>query len=158
MRRLRPPDYVTGAFGLLLLISLFAPWYEDTLGAGTTDGWRSLGLIDIWLLITALLAMAVPVVTAVKDAPALPVAMDVLTAWVAFISALLVGYRLLSIANADFENGRSWGIFLAAVAVAGTFGGAWRAMRKENAPGLRPPPEVRAMPAPPVNDPASPPR
>jgi hypothetical protein len=155
VRRLRIPDYVAGAFGLALLISLFCPWYKMV--DGTVDGWRSLKLIDIWLFITALMAIAIPVVTAAKDSPALPVAMDVITTWIAFVAFWLVLYRLLSVANSAFVTGRSWGLYLAFVAVIGTLAGAYWAMRTEDAPGMRPPPEVRAMPAPPVHDPATPP-
>jgi len=153
--RLRLPDYLAGLSGVLLFASLFAPWY--TVDDGTVDGWRSLGLIDLWLGLTALLAIAVPVVTATRDAPALPVAVDVLTTWAASLAAVLVLFRLLFVAGGEAVTGRSWGVVVAAVAVAGTLAGAYWAMRKQDAPGLRPPPEVRAMPTPPERDPALPP-
>jgi hypothetical protein len=155
VRRLRVPDYVVGAFGFLLLCSLFSPWYE--LVDGTVDGWRSLKLIDIWLLITALLAISIPFITAARDTPAVPLAMTVLTWFAAILAILMVLYRVLSEANAAFVTGRSWGLAVAALGAVGTFAGAHWALRTEDAPGLRPPPEVRAMPAPPVRDPATPP-
>jgi hypothetical protein len=155
MRRVRTPDYVTGLFGFLLLCALFAPWY--TLVDGTVDGWRSLKLIDIWLLITALLAMSVPLVTAARDTPAVPLTMTVLTWFAGIISTLLVLYRIISEANDAFVTGRSWGLALAAVAAVGTFLADHWALRTEDAPGLRPPPEIRAMPTPPERDPATPP-
>jgi hypothetical protein len=155
LKRLRPPDYAAGLFGLLLLSSLFAPWY--TITDGTSDGWRSLGLIDIWLLITALLAMLIPLVTAAKDAPAVPIALNVVTAWIAFFAFWLTLYRVISIANDQFATGREWGLWFALISVIGTFASVWWAMRTEDAPALRPPPPVRAMPVPPVEDPATPP-
>jgi hypothetical protein len=151
----RTPDYVAGLFGFLLLSSLFAPWYS--LSDGTSDGWRSLGFIDIWLLITAILAMLIPLVTAAKDAPAVPIALDVVTTWVSFVAVLLTLFRVLNVANDPITTGRSWGLWFALISVIGTFAGTWWAMRTEDAPGLRPPPEVRAMPVPPVQDPATPP-
>jgi cation transport ATPase len=157
VKRLRTPDYATGLAGLVLLSSIFAPWY--TLADGTYDGWRSTARIDIWLLITALLAIAVPLVTAAKDTPALPVAMDVLTWWAAIVAILLALYRMLVVASPSGEHadGRSWGIFLAFAAALATFLAAHWALRTETAPGLRPGPEVRAMPTPPVTDPLTPP-
>jgi hypothetical protein len=157
VKRLRTADYAVGIFGLLLLSSLFAPWYD--MADGTSDGWRSLKLIDFWLLITALLAMAIPLVTAAKDAPAVPIAMNVITTWVAFVATILVLFRVASTADPAGvpADGRAWGLWLALVSVIGTFASVWWALRNEDAPGLRPPPEVRAMPVPPVNDPATPP-
>jgi hypothetical protein len=155
MKRLRTPDYATGLAGLVLLSAIFAPWYK--IADGTVDGWRSTGYIDIWLLITVLLAFAVPLVTAAKDTPALPVAMDVLTWWAALISIVLTLFRLINKANDEFVTGRSWGIFLAFGAAVATFLAAHWATRTETAPGLRPGPEVRAMPTPPVTDPLTPP-
>ena len=157
LRRLRAPDYVAGVFGVVLLASLFAPWY-DVLD-GTSDGWRSLKLIDGWLLITALLAMVIPFVTAAKESPAVPIALDVITTWIALIATILVVVRVIATADPGGTpaDGRAWGLWLALLAVLGTFASAWWAMRTEDAPGLRPPPQVRAMPTPPVTDPATPP-
>lgn len=155
VRRVRPPDYLAGLAGLVLLFSLFTPWY--TVSDGTATGWSSLRLIDLWLALTAALAIALPIVTLAREAPALPVAVDVLTALASFVGVLLVLYRLLALPNAEFTTGRSWGVLLAAVAVLGTAAGAYWAVRKQDMPATRPPPEVRAMPTPPERDPLAPP-
>jgi len=147
LHRLRIPDYVAGLSGLLLLCVLFAPWYE--LVDGTVDAWRSFGLIDLWLALTALLAISIPVITATREAPALPVAMDVLTTWACVVAAILVVVRLLAVPNAEVVTGRHWGVYAGVVCVAGTFAGAFWAMRKQDAPGLRPHPEIQRMPTPP---------
>lgn len=154
MQRLRTSDWAVGAAGLLLLVSLFMPWYKVV--DGTVNGWSALAVVDLWLLLTAALAIGTLVVTATRDAPALPVAFDVLTAWAALIGILLVLFRVLFVAEDDVVSGRSWGLFVAALAVLGTFAGAWWAMRDQSQPGLRPPPEVRAMPVPPERDPTTP--
>jgi hypothetical protein len=155
MQRLRTPDWLAGVFGVVLFASLFAPWYE--IADGTVDGWRSLGFIDVWLLVTSVLAVALVVFTATRDAPAVPLVFDVLTTWAALLGVVMVAFRLVSVANDDFVTGRSWGVFLAAVAVLGVFASSWWAMRDQTQPGLRPPPEVRAMAMPPERDPATPP-
>lgn len=133
MVRLRTPDRLAGLFGLALLVSLA--------GAG-------LGLGGLWLALTGLLAVGVLVVTATKDAPALPVAFDVLTVWAAIVAVPIAVVRLLG-------DDTGWGEILGAAAVAGVLASAWWAMRKQDQPGLRPPPEVRAMPVPPAQDPAA---
>jgi hypothetical protein len=149
------PDWLAGLSGLVLLLSLFAPWYEVV--DGNINGWSALKFMDVWLLLTALLTMGIAIVTATRDSPALPLTFDVLATWASLIAAFLVAYRLVSVAYSEVVTGRSWGVFLAAAAVAGCFASAWWAMRKQDQPGQRPPPEVRAMPAPPARDPATPP-
>ena len=155
MQRLRTPDWVAGISGAVLLFSLFTPWY-DAVDSGY-DAWRSFGFIDLWLLLTALLAIALLVVTALKDSPAVPITLDVLTTWAGLFALLMVIYRLIAIPNDAFFVSRSWGLFVGALAVVGVFAGAWWAMRDESQPGLRPPPEVREMPVPPARDPTTPP-
>jgi hypothetical protein len=155
MSRLRTPDKALGLAAVILLVSLICPWY--TLPDGTVDGWRSLALIDVWLFITALIALTAVILQAVKDSPAMPVAFDVLTIGFGLIASILMLYRLLSVANSDVVTGRSWGLIVAAIGTFGTFAAAWWATRTEAAPGLRPPPEVRAMPVPPEHDPVAPP-
>lgn len=146
MRRLRPADYVAGLGGLVLFGSLFAPWTQ--LVDGKEDGWRSLAIVDVILLLVAVMAMALPVVTAVKDDPALPVKWDVLTAWAALIAVILTLVKAL--------GGAEWGGILALAAALATFAGCLWAQRDQSAPGLREPPEVRAMPSPPETDPTRP--
>lgn len=147
LHRLRTPDYLAGLSGLLLFSALFAPWYE--LSGGTVDAWRSFGLIDLWLALTALMAMSIPVITATRDSPALPVALDVLTTWACVIAAILVAVRLLAVPNGDVVTGRHWGVYAGVACVAGTFASAFWSMRKQEAPGLRPHPEIQAMATPP---------
>ncbi len=146
MRRLRPPDYVVGVGGVVLFCSLFAPWTQLT--DGTEDGWRSLALLDVWLLIVAGLAVTVTVVTALSDDPAPAIKTDVLVSWVLLVTVVRVLIKAL--------GGVEWGGVLAAVTTIVTFAGCWWAMRLEAAPGLRTPPEVRAMPVPPETDPTHP--
>lgn len=155
LHRLRTPDYLAGLSGLLLFGVLFAPWYE--LVDGTVDAWRSFGVVDLWLALTALMAISIPIVTATRAAPALPVAMDVLTTWASVIAAVLVVVRLLAVPNGEVVTGRHWGLFAGVACVAGTFAGAYWAMRKQDAPGIRPHPETQRMPAPPARDPTVPP-
>ena len=124
MARLRPPDWLAGLFGVLLLVSL--------VDAG----------LHLWLVLTGVLAIAIVVVTAMRDTPALPVAFDVLTTWAALVSIPIAVVRLLGEAQ--------WGTILGAVAAFGVFASSWWAMRHQGQPGLKPAPEPHVMPAPPA--------
>lgn len=124
MQRLRTPDWLAGLAGVALLVSL--------VDAG----------LHVWLALTGVLAVGILVVTAVRDTPALPVAFDVLTTWAALVSIPIAIVRL--------AGEQEWGTVLGAVATAAVFASAWWAMRKQDQPGLKPPPEPRVMPAPPA--------
>src|SRR3954469_16278804 len=147
LRRLRSADWLTGVAGLVLLLLLWAPWY--TVAGGTLSAWDAFAIIDVVLALTALLAIAVPLVTAAKDTPSLPVAVDVLAASVSVIALLLVLIRLLALPGDGAATGREWGVVAGTLAVLGTVAASWWALRDESAPGLRPGPEPRAMHAPP---------
>ena len=148
VHRLRRPDWLTGIAGVALLLLLWTPWY--TVSDGTLNGWQAFGVMDFWLLLTAALAIALAVVTATKDSPAMPVFMDVVCAAVATISLLLMIFRLLNVPQDDIVTGREWGLYAAAGAVAATCLGAWWAQRDESSPGVRRP-EIQALAAPPAN-------
>jgi hypothetical protein len=147
LRRLRIGDWITGLGGLVLLLSLWAPWYA--VGDGDLTAWAAFGLIDLWLLLTALLALAVPVGTALKDSPAVPVALDVITWAVSLIALILVLIRLLAEPHGDVVTGREWGSIAGTLAVLAVFAGAWLAMRDESAPAIRQPERFEPMSAPP---------
>jgi hypothetical protein len=146
LRRVRPADWLTGVSGLALLVLLWAPWYG--VADRTVNAWGAFAVIDLWLALTALLAIAVPVVTAARDTPEIPVALGVVTAAVTVIAVLLTLIRLLFLPG-DGVDGREWGLYAGALAVLGTFAGAWLAVRDESAPALRRHPDTQVMPAPP---------
>src|SRR4051794_20155293 len=147
VRRLRIGDWITGVSGVVLLLVLWAPWYAA--GAGDLTAWSAFALIDLWLALTALAAVAVPIATAARDTPAVPVALDVVTWAVALIATLLVLFRLLALPGGDVVTGREWGVVVGTVAVLGVLAGAWIAMRDESAPGIRQPERFEPMAAPP---------
>ena len=127
MSRLRTPDYLAGLAGVLLLVGALAGGFATA--------------VRVLLELAAVMALLLPVVTAVRDDPALPVKWDVLTAWATLAATLIVLGSLL--------NGAEAGDALALGGAVLAFAGACRAMREQAAPGLRTPPETRAMPTPP---------
>src|SRR4051794_24341868 len=114
VRRLRPADWLTGVSGLALLLVLWAPWYA--VSGGGLSGWGGFALIDLWLALTALLAIAVVPVTAARDTTAVPVALDVVCATVATLALLLVVIRLVFVPEGDVVTGRDWGVWVGTLA------------------------------------------
>jgi hypothetical protein len=145
LRRLRAGEWIAGLMGLVLLVSLFLPWYRggptsappkgwaayaplDNGGAALT-GWQSLGALDVVLALVALSALAIPVVTAFHRVPALPLAHQTLTTLAGMVAVLLV---LIRVANMpDWATDREWGLWVALAATLGVAAGCLLAMRDE---------------------------
>jgi hypothetical protein len=125
LRRLRVGEWIVGACGLLLLIALFLPWYGDP----SRTGWESFTVLDLILALLALAAISVPIVTAAHRVPALPLAVESLTALFGVLGVLLVLIRVLNLpGDAD---GREIGLWLGLVATLGITAGALIGMRDE---------------------------
>jgi hypothetical protein len=123
LRRLRTGEWVAGASGLALLVSLFLPWYD-----GRT-GWESLGLLDVALAVVGLAALAIPVATAAYRVPALPLALQSLTTLIGILALPSVLIRVLNLP--DWAGDREWGLWVGLLAVAGVVVGGGLAMRDE---------------------------
>jgi len=164
MSRLRPADVVGGVGGLALLVTLFLPWYELDVGqvdvrddlrtvhalfAGdfTMTAWRAFSVSDVLLALLALLAIALPVVTAVASGPAKPVAFAVLSSVGSSLALLLVLYHVLNQPGPNQFVDLRYGAWLGLLASMLTLGGCWGAMRDERTPGAAPP-NVPRRPAP----------
>jgi hypothetical protein len=170
MGKLRPFDLVAGFGGLVLFASLHVIWYE--LGApirdetrpqaeysiefsGAATGWQVFGVTDLVLAAISLLAIAVPIVTAVAKGPAKPVAIAVLATTTTPLAVLLVLWRLID----DPFPGELMGFEVAVrpavgawVALAGAliaFVGSFGALKDESTPGAVAP-EITRRPAPPT--------
>ena len=142
LRRLRLGEWLAAAGGVLMIVSLFLPWYEGV------SGYEALSLIDLLLTLLALLALALAVLQATRDSPALPVGAGVLAAAFGIVGVLLVVFRLIDdpFSGAEVRAG-AWLGLLAALAIEV---GAWRSIASEYVEGLPPDlePELRPTPAP----------
>jgi hypothetical protein len=125
LRRLRVGEWIVGACGVLMLVALFAPWY----GNPSSSAWEAFTILDVILALLALAALSVPLVTATHRVPAVPLAIESLTALFGSIGVLLVVIRVLNLP--DDLHGREWGLWLGLVAALGIAGGALVAMRDE---------------------------
>jgi hypothetical protein len=105
LRRLRAGEWVIGVSGLLLLLSLFLPWYgiDEPLVFGPIEefkesatGWQAFTILDVLVALGAAAAIAVVVVTAVQPTPALPLALQSLLVLVGTVLLVLVLFRVVN--------------------------------------------------------------
>lgn len=120
---------IAGGGGLLLLISLFLPWYGVTasLGAGSpsvdvsVSAWDAFSLVDVLLFLVAVVAVAAAALTAAGRLPVLPLPLGRILLAAGGIALLLVLFRLLNVPGdtsgvPGFDIGREIGPFVALVA------------------------------------------
>ena len=162
LRRLRAGEWVAGVSGLILLVSLFLPWYEVENTGLDFSAFQAFAIFDLLLLLVAAAGMAVFVLTAVQETPAVGIAVEALVCLLAGVVGILLVFRVLNLPDPlDSMAGGGRAAF-AWVGLAATWGvclGCLVAMRDErlSEPG-RPtdatghpvdaPPEIETLPAP----------
>src|SRR3954470_14957386 len=104
MRRAEP---LAGLGGILLLVSLFLPWYGvdsnladhnalvTAYGVMDLTGWQALSIIDVLLAILAVLAILVPVLSVATRGPAKAIGIAVIASAIGWLAILLVAFRLV---------------------------------------------------------------
>jgi hypothetical protein len=173
MSRLRPADVLAGIGGVVLLGSLFLKWYGFDASALTDrhvvpvaisqfagraarslaaavpslTAWQAFSIIDVLLAAIALLAIALPIVTALARGPAKPVAFAVLTSVFGLLAVLLVLFRLVDQPGNDQLVAVKAGAYVGLAGALLTFAGGWLALADERTPGAVPP-QVPRRPAP----------
>jgi len=158
MRRAEP---VAGLGGVLLLVSLFLPWYglpkspfDDGPLLSTYSGDTVLSavqvfsVIDILLAAIAVVAIAVPIVSLTASGPAKPIATQVIASVLGGFGVLLVLFRLVDAPYDGFEL--RYGAWLGLAGALIAWVGSWLSLRDESAPGV-PLPDVPRRPAPPAS-------
>jgi hypothetical protein len=156
LRRLRSGEWIAALSGIVLLVSLFLPWY-GTGGEGDASGWEALAAIDIALALVAAFGVSLLVITASQRVPAVPIALSAVVTFAGLIGVVLVLIRLASVPG-GFE-GREAGVWLGLLGTIGIVAGGWIAMRDERlSPAGRhtdltgrpspPPAEIERIPAP----------
>jgi hypothetical protein len=154
LRRLHLGDWLLGAFGVVLLVALFLPWYElgEGLVAAPPDAldahasaWDAFTVLDVLLAVGALSAIAVVLVTAAHSTPAVPLTMESLIALFALLLLVLVVFRLADPPDVSFLESTASpaahervedvdlaaGAWLGLAGVLGIFVGGLLAMRDE---------------------------
>ena len=151
LRRLRAGEWLAAAAGAALIVSLALPWYQPLLPIVRYDsltGFPALSVIDVLLTLAALLGIALVVLQATHDSPALPVAAGVVTVVAGLIATLLVVFRLVDVPRPDDELETMYGAWLALVATVALTAGGWLSIADEHVRGLPPGPEPELRPTP----------
>ncbi len=143
--RLRRGEQIAGISGIALLLIMFIfTWFsfgDSGLDLGL-NAWESFGLIDIVLLLAAVAAIALAVVSATQSNVSMPVALSAITAGLGILAVLLILFRIISppdfglgdVADAlggEADVGRGIGVFLGLIAAAGIAYGGYLAMQEE---------------------------
>ena len=153
--KLTPGDISAGVGGIVLLISLWLPWYGVSVNvagfsaSSDASGWEVFSTIDIILFLIAVAAIALVVLKAVGQLPAeVPVPLVLLG--LGGLAVLLILFRLIDTpAPSDLPDqvdvSRKIGLFLGLIGAAGVAYGGWRTNMETT--GVRP---AAATPPPPV--------
>jgi hypothetical protein len=149
--RLTTGDIIAGVGGIVLLISLFLPWYGvsvDVAGFSASEsgnGWQALGFIDILLFLIALVTIAVVAARAAARLPA-EVPGAVVLLGLGALAVLLVLFRIVDIPVDNVPDGvdvsRKLGVFIALIGAGAVAYGGWRTNAETpavNAAPARPP-------------------
>ena len=153
-RRLRGGELVAGVSAVLLLAFMFVPWYGvkvallrgpgATLVGADANPWDAFTVIDIYLLLTSLVALALVVFQMTQRAPAIPVSMSVVTTVLGAVAVVLILVRILdppgvsglpALVASRLERTVKPGAFLGLLSALGIAVGAWMSLREE---GIRP--------------------
>lgn len=144
--RLTSGDISAGVGGIVLLISLWLPWYGVSVNVAgfsaseDASGWEVFSTIDIILFLVAIAAIALVALKAVGQLPA-DVPVPVVLLALGALAVLLILYRLIDTpAPADLPDEidvtRKIGLFIGLIGAAGIAYGGWRT--NTEAPRARP--------------------
>ena len=124
-------EWITALAGVVLLVSLFLPWYgaADTATATEVSGWEALALLDIVLSLIAAAAVALAVITAAQRLPAVPLTLNTFVVFAGMLAVVLVLVRVVDLP--DGAGAREWGLWLGLAGALGILVGALVALRDD---------------------------
>ena len=155
LRWLRPGDALAALGGVLLVVSLFLPWYSVKLPSGAPaagrdlTGWQAFSVIDILLALAGLVGIGLAVTVVTRRTPAVPVAFAVVGSVIGVLAVLLVLVRILDQPGPNQFLDVAVGAWIALAGALGLTAGAWRSISDERNRGVRPAP-VELRPTPPA--------
>ncbi len=121
--RVRRGELVAGMGGVVLLISLFLPWFEPG-----RSGFDSLAVADLLVAAAALTAIALPLLSAGNEKTDVPIVAATVAVIGSLVAIAIVAYRLLD----PVGGGRESGLYLALAAALVTLAGSYSAMADED--------------------------
>ena len=148
MRRLRLGEWLAALAGVGLVVALGLDWYGARGREAAISGFAAFDVIDVLLVLVAATAIALAVIQATRERPALPVAAGILTVAAGILATLLVLYRIANEPGPDeFLDVRA-GAYLGLLAAVAVTAGGWLSLAAEHVPGLPAGPEPELRPAP----------
>jgi hypothetical protein len=138
----RRGEIIAGLSGVALIIVMFLRWFDvpataTVFGPGDTsaNAWDAFDFVDVIWLITALMAIALGLVSLSQASLNLPVALSAVVASLALLSLVLLVIRLIDPPTQfGVELDRSYGVWLGLVAIIGILYGSWVTMQEEAPP------------------------
>jgi len=145
MDRLSTGEKIAGGSAVLLFIFMFFDWFKvEVSGAGFVGGslggnaWEWFTWIDLLMLLTVIVALAVVVIRISDAVFEPPVSLNAVVAVLGGLSVFFVLYRIIdppgaseSFGGVSVDVGRQIGVFLGLIAAAGITYGGYRAMQEE---------------------------
>jgi hypothetical protein len=145
VRRVREWEWLTGLAGLVLLLSLFLPWYGSS--GSTANAWQSFAVTDVILALAALGAIALPILAATQRTAAVPQAWASSLIWVVLAAAVLAVIRVVHPPAGGVT--REAGVWIGAVAVLALVAFDIKSMRDKRFPSvMRPRLDIETIAAP----------
>lgn len=145
--RLSTGEKIAGASAVLLFIFMFFDWFTvdvsatvgEFTGSASEGGsaWEAFSVIDLILLLTVIVTVAVVAIRLADAAVEPPVSMNAVVAALGGLSVLLIVYRMINTPDAgsfpgvSVDVGLAVGIFLGLLAAVGIAFGGYRAMQEE---------------------------
>ena len=148
MRRLRAGEVIAGVSGVVLIVALLLPWYTQqvvtSFGARPSlpsqNAFESMVAADLLLLIVAIAAVGLALITAMEKTVAVPLTWASLLSLATIVAFFLVLFHLGAdpspqgaerVADSRVETSTAAGAWLALLSTVTMFAGALLAMRDE---------------------------
>jgi uncharacterized membrane protein YhaH (DUF805 family) len=143
--RLSTGEKIAGVSAVLLFIFMFFDWFNASVSGGNGffsasvggNAWEAFSWIDLFMLITIIVAIAVAVIRLTDAVFEPPFSLNAAVAILGGISVLLILFRIIDppgggdIAGVSVDISPTVGAFLGLIAAAGITYGGYRAMQEE---------------------------
>jgi hypothetical protein len=127
-KRLSLGEWIAGASGLLLIVSLFLPWYS--VAGENVTAWQAMAVDDLLLALAGLVAVLGAIVVGMPRLAGFSVAAMTLGSLPGIVALVLAIYRVASPAP-EADASLAAGAWLGLLAAAGVVAGCWAGARDE---------------------------